>query len=32
MRCLRELEHENARLKRLVAKCDVEIDVVREIA
>ena len=32
MRRLRELEQENARLKRLVAERDLEIDVMREIA
>ena len=32
VRRLRELEQENARLKRLVAERDLEIDVMREIA
>ena len=32
VRRLRELEEENARLKRLVAERDLEIDVMREVA
>ena len=32
MRRLRQLETENARLKKLVAECDLEIEVMKEVA